>query len=121
MIASEVKPAKISPLLRLLRKIKPIKTTRTITSDEYGLIFHLLRGGRLSLGKFEDRFGTGTATIGFDNEGIFLACKYRTIDEPGLNLDDTNERAIRLDYGNFGQCWGAKWLVSYFGLPKSSR
>jgi hypothetical protein len=120
MIASEAKPAKISPLRRLLLKIKPVKTTRTLTRDDYGLVLHLLRGGRLSLGKFEDRFGTGTATIGFDNDGIFLACKYRSIDEPGLILNEDGERVVHLQYGSHGQCFGAKWLVSYFGLTKAS-
>jgi hypothetical protein len=52
---------------------------KQLTPESADLVMHLLKGGRLSLGYIEQRYGAALTTIGVGAEGFYVSYKFDTI------------------------------------------
>lgn len=81
-----------------------------ITAHSGELLVRLLKGGRVSLGKFTDRFGNGTATIGVNESGMFISFKYGPLTSSARRalVLNNGERVVQLNHCT--KRFATKWL-----------
>jgi hypothetical protein len=74
-----------------------VPAPKQLTPESAALVMHLLKGGRLSLGYIEQRYGAALTTLGVGSEGFYVSYKYDTITPSirrNLDINENGERII---------------------------